>query len=611
MKTTLTKALCFLAGLTALAASSLSQEEPVELADTIVVTATRTPITYTEVSRTITVLNPEQIAAAPARNIIDILTYVTGIEVRRQTTGGVRADISIRGGTFGQTLILVDGMKVTDPQTGHHNLDLPFDLSDIERIEIVRGAGSKLYGPNAMSGVINFITKPSTTNRFRLESTVGEHRLAEQRLNASVVTGRVGHRVTASRRVSSGFRNNTEFDLTNLAYRSTIRTRRGPIDIAVGYTKRKFGAYQLYLDQFPNEWETTSTVFTSAAARLLIGNSLLSPKLFWRRHEDDFVLDRLRPDWYRNRHTTDHYGFELQTTVPSSLGEAVLGGEIAADKIVSSNLTDQDRIRGGIFAEQRLSLLGRLSIVPGISVYWHEGYGWNAWPGLDIGYQPHSEARIYFTITRSYRVPDNTELFYEDPGNKGNSQLRPEEAVSFELGSRYSGRRLDANGSVFVRHGTNQIDWARRPGETEWWVQNVDRVTTSGLEIQIGLPSPVSWSWLDISQAGIRYAYLDSERSGGGYEYKYLLEHLRHQVIFDLNCRWFGLLDQNWAVRYARRMLGGEYTVIDTRVSTSHGRGSVFVEISNLFDEAYSEIRNLPMPGRWVRAGFTLELTAD
>ena len=188
-----------------LASSAMPQDEPINLGDTIVVTSKRTPITYSETSRTITIIGGEEIEKSPANNLVDLLAYAPGVEIRRLSTNGVRADLGLRGGTFQQALILIDGIKITDPQTGHHNLDLPLDLTDIKRIEIVSGSGSKLYGPNAMSGIINFITRSATNNQVRLESVLGEHRLSEQRLSIDSRTGQINHHLTTTRRVSSGF----------------------------------------------------------------------------------------------------------------------------------------------------------------------------------------------------------------------------------------------------------------------------------------------------------------------------------------------------------------------------------------------------------------------
>jgi iron complex outermembrane receptor protein len=588
-----------------------SQNEPVELADTIIVSAQRTPTTYTELSRTVTVIGPDQIASAPTRSIIDLLSYALGVEVRRMGNNGVRADIAIRGGTFEQTLVLVDGVKVTDPQTGHHNLDLPFDLADVERIEIVRGSGSKLYGPNAMSGVINIITKRPVGTSVRVESVNGDHNLSENRLSATATTGPVGHRITAARRTCSGYINNTEFDQTNFGYSSTIETGPGPVNLSVAYAEREFGAYKLYSDKYADEWEATSTLFATATGRLLVGKSLLSPKLYWRQHKDDFVLFRDNPELSRNKHTSKSFGLELQATIPTPLGETVVGGELGADDITSGKLGDHYRSRIGIFAEQRISVTERFSIVPGLSINRHNEHGWNAWPGIDLGYTLSDRARIYLTLNRSYRVPTYTELFYEDPGNRGDPLLQPEDVTSLELGNRFTGEQISFGGSVFAQRGTDQIDWARLPGGSVWQIQNLARVTTSGVELQFGLNSILKRTGLEIQHVGLQYAYLDSDRSSNDFEYKYLLEHLRHQLTFTLDLNWFDRVSQYSTVRYARRMTGGEHTVVDSKLSFAHQYGSIFAEVSNMFNEAYSEIRSIPMPGRWLRVGLTFDLTTE
>jgi iron complex outermembrane receptor protein len=508
-----------------------SSEEPVELPDTIVVTANRTPSTYSELSRSVTVIGPEEIELAPTRNLIDLLVYIPGVELRRQSTNAVRSDIGLRGGTFQQALVLIDGVKVTDPQTGHHNLDLPFDLSEVERIEIVRGSGSKLYGPNAMAGVVNVITRRPTDRRLAFESVLGDHGLAEQRLSVSTVTGPVGHRIGLERRLSSGFMNNTEFDLSSFSYRSSLQTGSGSVDLTAGYTEREFGAYRLYSDAYPNEWEATSTLFADVTSRTVIGSTILTPRVFWRRHKDDFVLDRNRPDWSRNQNTTDRYGVELQTTHSNRVGELVLGGELAQFEIESSNLANESRARGGIFAEQRLTFGNRLSVVPGLSLYWHEDDGWKGWPGLDVGYQISSPARLYATINRSYRVPDMTELYYLSAANRGDPDLKPERATSYEVGWRFSTPEIETSLALFARHGSDLIDWALMdPTSAVWQVLNVIEVTTRGIESGVDWRQPYVSSVLECTRLGAHYSYLDSQHAGQAYDYKYLMTHPRHQI---------------------------------------------------------------------------------
>ena len=127
--------------------------------DEIEVTAQRSPALFSQVAQIISVIEKEEIEATSSQSIQDLLEYVAGVDVRQRGAEGVQADISIRGGTFDQTLILLNGINITDPQTGHHNLNLPVSIAQVERIEILEGPAARIYGPNAFSGTINIVTK--------------------------------------------------------------------------------------------------------------------------------------------------------------------------------------------------------------------------------------------------------------------------------------------------------------------------------------------------------------------------------------------------------------------------------------------------------------------
>ena len=135
--------------------------------DEVVFTAGRTPIEAQQAARIVTVITKSEIERAPAQNLNDLLRYIAGVDIRQRGPLGAQADISIRGGTFDQTLILLNGGNITDPQTGHHNLDLPIDVESIERIEILQGPSAKSFGPNAFNGAINIITGNTKSNHIR------------------------------------------------------------------------------------------------------------------------------------------------------------------------------------------------------------------------------------------------------------------------------------------------------------------------------------------------------------------------------------------------------------------------------------------------------------
>jgi iron complex outermembrane receptor protein len=583
------------------------EREIYKLDKEVVVTASRKPLEIGQSARSVVVLDRNAIIKAPVRSVEELLLIGTGVDIRQRGPSGVQADISIRGGSFQQAQILVDGMKVNDPQTGHHNLDLPVTLDDISRVEVLKGPGSKLYGPNAMAGVVNIITESSPANQVRFKAAGGDFGLFERSLAISYNHGVISHRLNLGRRNSTGYRDNTEFDIGNISYRSDVRTGSGYVSFLGGYGEKRFGAHRFYSDAFPDQFESTETMFLSVRSDQKIGRASVVPRLFWRRHTDDFILDRNRPDWYRNQHTADQYGAEFQTGLEAAGGNMIVGAELAGEELESSNLGDRWRTRGGIFFEHQLNAISNFTFIPGFSVYNHSDWGWEFWPGVDLGYRPVPALKIHLTAGKSYRIPTFTELYYQSPANMGNPDLRPEESWEYEIGAGLRGRGQTADLSVFIRQGTDLIDWVKEDTAVQWQAENISENTVFGIEVKYEISFDSDGNRLPVGNAGIKYTYLNVEHSSGPYQSKYLLDHLQHQLIFNIGKDW-----QAWHygfnLRYSQRYQGDDYFVADIKGSRKVGKLEIFADVTNLFNTSYSEIGTIPMPGRWFRVGLSYEL---
>ena len=592
----------------ALGACSLAygQREPIHELDEIVVTAGRMPTAFSDLARSVTVIGYDDIQNAPVHSVQGVLEYAIGVDIRQRGPLGVQADVRIRGGTFEQVLILIDGVKASDPQTGHHNLNLPLTLDDIERIEILKGQGARLYGPNALDGVINIITRKGKEKRAHLNVTVGDYGLSEERVSLSYPLGVFGHRLSLSRRASTGYRENTDFDILVVSYGTSVRVDSGEGALYLGYVDKEFGANSFYSDDFPDQWEHIEAGFLHAVADLKVHRFSFSPRLYWRRHKDDFILDRERPQWYRNRHTTDVYGVEFQLTVPSKLGFATFGGEAGQEKIESTNLGNRSRTKGGFFFEYQLALGEKLTLVPGAFAYRYSGWGWEIWPGMDLGVQIAGRTRLYGSVGRSFRVPTYTELYYSSPANAGNPNTRSEEAWTYETGVSWAREILRGNLAVFRREGRDLIDWVRAERTDPWHVRNIAHVNTEGLEISVTFDPDRATGHLPLSRMHASYAFLDAHKRTEAFESKYVLDQLRHQFILNIEHNLFYSLKQGWKLRYEDRPAGESHFLLDTRISWQYRKMKLFIEATNLFDTTYRDVGSIPMPGRWIKAGLAL-----
>src|SRR5699024_8866634 len=125
----------------------------------VIIQGNRLEIAYNESSRDIQIITHEEISKLPVRSVNELLAYVGGVDIRQRAPFGGQADISIDGGTFEQTLVLLNGIKLIDDQTAHIMMNIPVPVDAIERIEILRGAAARVYGINALTGAINIVTK--------------------------------------------------------------------------------------------------------------------------------------------------------------------------------------------------------------------------------------------------------------------------------------------------------------------------------------------------------------------------------------------------------------------------------------------------------------------
>ncbi len=587
---------------------SFSQERVYNL-DEIVVTAGRTATKLSETTRNIRVIKPEDIISSPVNNIQDLLQYVAGVDVKQRGGEGVQADISIRGGTFEQTLIMIDGIKITDPQTAHHNLNLPISLNEVERIEIVKGDGSSTFGPNAFGGVINIITKKGNEKSAAVQLIGGQNGFYDATLSGSYGLGSLNNHFSFSRKASDGYRHNTNFDAIDFSLGTSFTLKQSTLHLFAGYNDKKFGANSFYSDKFPNQWEHTITKLTSFAGEIKLAEIVFSPKLYWRRNEDDYLLNYLNPPAYHNVHKTNVYGAEVQAAFQTLFGTTAVGAEFNRDLILSSNLGDHSRERKGFFAEQKTSYQN-LNATVGFFAYNYANIGWKLWPGINVGYNIIPSLCVYASYGKAFRLPSYTELYYnyflipKNGTQKGTPELQYEESTNYESGLHFTGENISASCSIFKRNGSNNIDWGRSVTDSVWHSFNITTTRTTGFEVNTELNTS-DISRKVIKRLTIAYTYLDLEGSINRENFRslYVLNHLRHQLVIGISNALYFDITQSWMFRYEERITGDKNFLVDTQMKRSFSNLDVFVKATNLFNKSYKDFNGVFLPGRWIFAG--------
>ncbi|MBN2645778.1 MAG: TonB-dependent receptor [Desulfuromonadaceae bacterium] len=572
---------------------------------TLVVTATRTTQPLNETSQTVAVISRKDIENAPGDSLYDLLEQVSGVDVRQRGSHGIQADVSIRGSSFEQTLVLVNGLRVSNPQTGHHNLDIPFGLDDIERIEIIKGPGARLYGANAMAGVINIITRAGQQSplSFRLDS--GENEYLALHGSAVTTTGSWQHRLAAGHQYSSGFDENepTGFNTKTFNYQTSGEIAGKLLETGLAYTDKDFGASRYYFDASGQKERTTSWL-GYVTANLDSGSLHWRPSITYNRHEDCYRY-QYGDQWYENSSDTDRYSLDLQANGTSRLGKTSFGYTGDWEQITSSSLGDHARNQHSLFLNHRIRLLQRLTLGGGLSAVYASKWGWEYWPGAEMNLELQRNLHWFASVAKSFRIPTYTEMYYSTPSNIGDPDLNPEQSWTWETGLRWQQGRLKMEASLFYRDSDDLIDWARTSETQPWQVRNVAESETTGIELGCQLREPLSF-FRPLEQISFSYTYLDVNMDSQGLETKYSLNNLRHQAHAGLLFAWWPTVKQSLKMRYEKRLLGDSVTVVDSRLSWQiDPHWQTHVTATNLLDEKGIEAGFVPLPGRWLIAGVT------
>jgi vitamin B12 transporter len=602
--------------------------------DEVIVSAQKAPVVYSQLSRQVTVINEAEIKLMPVSDINELLKNFSGIDIRQRGANGIQSDISIRGGSFDQNLILLNGVNISDPQTGHHSLNLPIDLNSIARIEILEGPGSRVFGPNAFSGAINIITNNFNENFLKAGFVAGDFGLFSENFSGAFTNNKMKHFVSVSKSQSKGYIKNTDFDQYNAFYSTQYSSDIGKIDYQIGYTDKEFGANSFYTPAYPDQFEQTKTTFTSL--KFETGERLkIIPVVYFRRHKDRFELFRYEPaTWYtgHNYHLTDVYGIKIDSRIRSTLGVTSFGAEQRSENIWSNVLgiamddlytKKYSRTISNYFLEHSF-YYNNLSFSAGVLTSWvsENDFNYNFYPGFDLSYRFTNTLNSYITVNKSLRLPTFTDLFYNGPSNIGNVNLQPEESWSYEAGLKFQNKTFNSNFSVYYRDAKNLIAWVKPidsdPSE-KWETQNLTNVLTKGFKITNTLNFDKYW----INQIRIDYNYLEQISNSENYDTKYSLNNLKHNLIININNKLWERINLSWNLRFQDR--AGSYTkydfsvkeyvgdqdfepffLLDLKLSYNYEIITVFMELQNAFNTDYIDIGNIEMPKRWFRAGFNL-----
>jgi iron complex outermembrane receptor protein len=567
-------------------------------AQSVVVTGTVQAVPLAEADRSVVVLDNLPKQSPLFGGFFEFLQLDSSIDLQ-QRGPGVQGDIEIRGGTFGQTLMLIDGMRINDVQTGHHNMDLPVPMDAISEIQVLHGSGSTLYGSDAVSGVVNVITRVADPGELVFRSAVGSFGTTAESGLFSFSVGMLSQQFSFEQEHSDGFEDDREFRRTVGSSETMLRTKWGTTRIFLSGLDHPFGANQFYGDY--NSWERTKAWY--AAAHQAIGeNTELT--FSYRRHTDLFVLLRDDPQIYTNRHADET--FDAAARRHHDLTKVLrlsYGAEGIQDSIISNNLGTHLRRQGAAYANLDLRALKRFSLSVGVreQVYGHQQSFFA--PTVSGAAWLSQNVKLRASVSRAFRLPTYTELYYSDPSDLPNPNLKPEQAMTYEAGVDW---HLEAHwrafATVFDRDEKNGIDYVRSAASAPWMAENFDRLRFTGVES--GVEGNFAHSQKVTVQFTAIHGALEDE---GGEQSEYAFNYPSQNAVVTYQVLTPQGILARTKLGIVHRYQTNAFALWDVSVGWTAKRVRPYLQLTNLTNSDYQDIIGVNMPGRAALVGVEIQ----
>ena len=627
---------------------SLSGTKTVVL-DELKVTSSRAPLTLLQSAKIVAVITRDDIHRAAVTTVNDVLKLATGVDVRQRGGFGVQTDISINGGTFDQITILLNGICVSNPQTGHNAADFPVGLNDIERIEVLEGANAAVFGSNAFSGAINIVTRNPIDNNCKtlLKANLegGSYGTVGAGLGIESLYKGTARHASAGFSRSDGGIEHSDFQKGRLFYATRWHTTNTDIHLQLGANVQSFGASTFYSSKFNNQFEHNEHVVASLSATVkdVLRGLDIKPVLYFNHFSDHYQLIRGQEgaDNGENYHRLNIVGASISLNYSWAMGETAIGADVTQERILSTaygrllpenkwrDIENSDRKydhKGGrtnnsFFAEHNV-LLDRWTFSAGLLLNRNTGLDgdYRLYPGIDVAFRPTNRWKIFASWNKALRMPTYTDLYISNKVQQGDTNLRPEKNDTYKTGARFSNQRLTATLSAFYSHGTDMIDWVYMSADaTKYHAMNIGRLNNMGASVDMTIhfssKLKAQSSKLKIGYAYIHQNYHTPSPSGGtmgGFIYKslYALEYLRHKVTATLDMRLWRQLTATTTLRWQQRMNGYHpYFKLDAKVQWNASSYTLYLQADNLTNHRYYDLAGVPQPGLWLMAGANISIT--
>ena len=605
--------------------------------DSVSVTASKLPIPLHKSTRTVALMDSLTIASAPAVNINDLLKYALGVDVRQRGAMGMQTDISMRGGTYNQIAVLLNGIDISDPQTGHNSADFPVNLSDIDHIEVLEGPAARGHGASSMVGAINIVTRSGGESSFSANAEGGSFKYANVNASAALKGKRSYNTLSAGYQRSDGFNHNAAGGLNNdfgafkTFYSGRAEFANNSLCWQAGASLKDFGSSTFYSSRFDDQFEHTFKTFTAIRSEGK-GKLHFTPSVYWNHGEDRFELFRGAPDKYPfNFHKTNVAGADFHLGFDSRLGRSAFGAGARHEAIRSTNLGEKLAKADGVyvcglartaytvFAEHSI-VLDRLTASAGLTAAFNTGSaeGIKFYPGAELNLRLTDALRLYGSYNASYRMPTFTELYYSVGGHKADPTLRTEKLHAFEGGLKYLGSGIRAVATVYYNRGRDIIDWIQdvtAGDDAPWMSVNHTTLNTFGQEatLQFSFPELTGNRDFFVRSINLGYSHISQDKgTAEGFRSLYSMEYIRHRVTAQADFRFLRYFNANVSFRYVDRATASTlikpYSLLDAKLSYNRPAFEIYIRANDLLNKEYYDFGDIPQPGLWFMAGARVTL---
>ncbi len=621
--------------------SSQTTVEEKTLEEVIVQDSSLLPIN--QVGKNITIVTSQDISNLKVQSVEELLSTIASVDMQMRGTHGVQSDVSLRGGNFDQTAILIDGINLSNPQTGHYSMDIPINLSDIERIEILKGPSAIIYGASAFSGGINIITKKNQPNTLSTRTEIGQNNFANIESSISKQIKNTSNSLSIGYKTSNGYIKNSAYDIYNILYRNRINLNNdNKIDLSLGYNYKDYDANTFYSAKYPNQHDKTSSLLASFKGYFNLFNNKLRfvPSAYYNLHTDDYELIK-GSDIGHNHHNSNVIGTNMDFQYSKKNFSLNFGTDLRYEDVLSNTLGEKTHVLHGDYFDhykQRLNISyflqgnytykGFVATLGLLSFYntMIEQDDFNIYPSLNLSYRFSSHFDIYACFTSASRLPSYTELYYSDAIHKANPDLRQEKSFSYEGGLKYRNRYFLADLSAFYTQGKDLIDWMQDSESNGVWItRNINELDKYGFDLSTKI---FLNEFADIlannSILTFSYSFLQTDKAKNDYVSQYVFNYLKHKLSanlslpiakdFKLNVAGKYCVREGQYVSYKNSSTGEnkEYDPFFTMdVNLDYNLNSlvnVYVSVTNIFDKEYYETGNIPQPGRWAIFGIKFQM---